>query len=80
MSVARTQRRHPKLKDEDLPTTRGEVVAFVTNLTADTTFCSEVLKTARAVEHQRAIVAEHNRREALPRWRKALHRLWLRFR
>lgn len=72
--------RHPRLKAEDLPTTRGDVIAFSNFLCTHPEFCLAVMKTVETARHNEAIVAEHKRREAWPRWRKTVHKLWLRVR
>lgn len=78
MSSTRAEKRHPRLKAEDLPTTRGDVIAFIEHMaTKEPVWCMKVWATIQTTLHNEAIVAEHKRRLAWHPWRKWLHKKWL---
>lgn len=76
MSAARAAKRHPRPPVEELLTSRKDVIEFSMFLRTDPDFCIAVTKTAETVRKNEAIVAEHKRRQALPKWRRFLLHLW----
>lgn len=83
MSAKRMALRHPKPPVEELLTTRKEVIAFADFLTTHEEWVRKLMASIEIVRaadastaKQQAIVAEHKRRQALPKWRRALLHLW----